>query len=1079
MRSFLLSFLASVFLCSLPVYGQAVLSVGIDIPAVTVNQNTQSYEPLPLKVTATVYNTGQSASQTLSARVVLSPGLALDSSEQHVTIKTPVPAVVQAGDSAKLEWRIVYPAAFTPSNYRVYVWLKSSTNDSSVTSALLTVPPVPRPDFSITPSGIPALTMRTDSLGYDGNPFDVFFRFSNAGGTTADSVTLELQLPPDYELDPSTQDNPMRLQQPLEPQAQGGQRLYLSWKVRYTAATRAPRSDTLHIRARGKDIAGGTVEAVVPTAVSVPGMNPVVDISFRDPGSLQYDSADIYNPLPYPLIMRLTNSSAQWTLLGAVQLDIQGDGWSSADPFGQSLPALAPNSHLEFTWDLDVERRSAPRLLDASVEVTDAEGYAHTGQRTVSVPGKPYALTVRDAQMPDSLARTPDATQLLSRTIPVSFRVRNDTWYNSTLVYSKVQTQGTGISSVPWTEQQHSDFMLAGAESGVIRDTFTVLAALKDRVITMHLLAVSDRGDTARYSGDVRVPGLRPILALERRGPDALRYAPGGTYAPNPFSQEYVLHNRGHVAVRVDSLLLRYPMDGVSTPQPLRRDIGFDLLPGDSLITRWDFTAYVRDTLRRVPMHVTAHVSEEYAVATEHTLEIPALFPIITATVTGPDTLAYDPDSLYAPNPFTRTLRVHNTGTADLQLDSVRLTWDDPLLRAESAVAWTAGAVVRPDSVLSLPFVLRAEAHEQEKEVRLDFTLHHGAGKRDTIAAAVYLPALRPGLDAVVLGNAQLVRDPISIYRPDPFTKTVRVSNSGTADLQLDSIVVTFTDPAITVLGAPTQVLDALIRPGDSEESEWQFHAKPHASSGYALLRFLLYHSGGEMLPLQSEIFIPGEPFSFTIEDADIPDRLIARGDGQGYEGNPVAIRFHVKNTAWFASSLRMLRVRVEGEGAQMLTTQPRDPAIDLNPQATSPVVRDSFFVFPATYDRVLRVYVQVESSRGLGDSTWQDIFVPRVTTTSVAASASPSALALVGPYPNPVSRIGTGVVHATVRSHANFRWEVYDMLGRLRASSETLPPSDGRRVVRIPLRGMAQGSYLLRIVTAEAQVSTRFVIFD
>ena len=1067
------------FLCSLSAHGQAVLSVGSDIPSVTVNQNTQQYEPMPLKVTATVYNTGQSASQTLSARVVLTPGLALDTSEQHMTIKTPVPAVVQAGDSAKLEWRIVYPAAFTMSNYRVYVWLKSSPNDSSVTSALFTVPPVPRPDFSITPSGIPALTMRADSLGYDGNPFDVFFRFSNAGGTTADSVNIELLLPPDYELDPPTQDNPMQLQQPLEPQAQGGQRLYLSWRVRYTAATRMPRSDTLHIRARGKDIAGGVVENAAPTAVSVPGMNPVVDISFRDPGSLQYDSADIYNPLPYPLIVRLSNNSAQWTQLGAMQLDIQGVGWSSTDPFGQSLPALAPNSHIEFTWDLDVARRSAPRQLSASVEVTDAEGFAHPGQRTVSVPGKPYALTVSSAQIPDSLARTPDATQLLSRNIPVAFRVRNDTWYNSTLVYSKVQTQGSGIASAPWKEQQHSDFMQAGGESGVILDTFRVDAALKDRVITMHLLAVSDRGDTARYRGDVRVPGLQPILALERRGPDELRYAPGGTYAPNPFAQEYVLHNRGHVAVRVDSLLLRYPMDGVATPQPLRRDIGFDLLPGDSLVTRWDFTAYVRDTLRRVPMHVTAHVSEEYAVATEHILEIPALFPVITSSVEGPDTLAYDPDSLYVPNPFTRTLRIHNTGTADLRLDSVRLTWDDPLLHAESAVAWTAGAVVRPDSILALPFVLRADAHEQENNARLDFTLHHSGGKRDTVVAGVYLPALRPGLDAVVLGNAQLVYDPISIYRPDPFTKTVRVSNSGTADLQLDSIVVTFTDPAISVLGASTQQIDALIRPGDSRESEWQFHAEPHASSGRAMLRFLLYHSGGEMLPLQSEIFIPGEPFSFTIEDADIPDRLIARGDGQGYEGNPVAIRFRVKNTAWFASSLRMLRVRVEGEGAQMLTSQPRDPAIDLNPRVTSPVVRDSFFVFPATYDRVLRVYVQVESSRGLGDSTWQDIFVPRVTTTSVAASASPSALTLDGPYPNPVSVTSAGVVHAAVRSPGYFRWEVYDMLGRLRASSESLPPSVERRVVRVPLQGLSQGSYLLRIVTADAQASTRFMIFD
>ena len=137
--------------------------------------------------------------------------------------------------------------------------------------------------------------------------------------------------------------------------------------------------------------------------------------------------------------------------------------------------------------------------------------------------------------------------------------------------------------SPPWSEHTLSSFMLPTEKSIVVQDTFRVQPALKDRVVTLHVLAVSDRGDTARSSRAVRIPGLQPVLALTRRGADALAYLPGGTYTPNPFFEEYVLHNRGHVTVRVDSLLLRYPMDGVSTPQPLRRDVGFDLAPGDSL----------------------------------------------------------------------------------------------------------------------------------------------------------------------------------------------------------------------------------------------------------------------------------------------------------------------------------------------------------------------------------------------------------------------------------------------------------------------------------------------------------------
>ncbi|MCB2204706.1 T9SS type A sorting domain-containing protein [bacterium] len=1079
MRSFLLSFLTGMLLCAMSLSAQPVLSVSIDIPDISVDPNTQAYTPLPLEVTATIYNTGQSASQQLSARVVLTPGLSLDTSEQDASIKAPVPDIVAAGDSAKVAWKIVYPPAFSPENYRVFVWLKSSPNDSAVTSELFTVPAIAPPDLRLTASGIPALSVRVDSLGYDGNPFDVYYRFSNAGGTAADSVSVELLLPPGYELDPPSQDNPMRLAQPLEPEAQGGQKLYEHWSVRYTAATRSVRNDTFVIRARGKDLAGGWLQSLDSSGIQVPGMNPTVTISWHGPGSLQYDTASIYHPLPYPLILRLTNPSEQWTLLGSALLDIAGEGWSCTDPFSRLLPALAPNSYLEFTWDVDVERRSAPRELDVHVDVTDDEGYTHRGQRSVQIPGKPYALSVEELQLPDSLPRSPDGTQLLSDEIPVRFRVRNDAWYNTRFVYSKLQTQGTGIVSAPWKEQQHADFLLPGGSSPAARDTFIVEPALKDRVVGVHLLAVSDRGDTARASGSVRIPGLQPVLELRRRGPDALQYQPGGTYTPNPFSQEYILYNRGYVKVRVDSLILRYPMDGVSTPQPLRRDIGFDLVPGDSLLTRWDFSAYVRDTLRRIPMHVTAYASSEYAEALQHIVEIPALFPVLETEVRGPDTLAYDPDSLYTPNPFTRTLHVHNGGTADLQLDSVRLEWDDALLHAVSPTLWNAGAVLPPDSSLAIPFTLRADAHEVEKTATLEFTIHHGGSKSDVSTATVFFAALRPGLDVTVLGNAQLLKDASSIYRPDPFLKTVRVANNGTADLQLDSIAVSITDPLLSVIEGRVQATPVVIAPGASEEVEWHFHAAPHASSGKVVIRFTVFHSGGDALPVQDDIFIPGELFSFDLQDVHIPDRLVSRADGQGYEDNPVVIDFKVENAAWFSSLFSNVLVRVEGEGADMLTAQPRNPALALNPQAFSPVMRDSFFVFPATYDRVLRVSILVENNRGLVDSIAQEIFVPRVTSTSADSPPVAGALALKALYPNPLSLNGARVLHATLTSREYFQWEIYDLLGRRFLASPALPPAPRETTLRVPLQNLPAGTYVFRLTTPSRQVSSCFVILD
>jgi hypothetical protein len=285
------------------------------------------------------------------------------------------------------------------------------------------------------------------------------------------------------------------------------------------------------------------------------------------------------------------------------------------------------------------------------------------------------------------------------------------------------------------------------------------------------------------------------------------------------------------------------------------------------------------------------------------------------------------------------------------------------------------------------------------------------------------------------------------------------------------------TDPRITVVEGRLQTVNTIVSPASSHEVDWHFNAAPHLSAGYVVIRFTLYHSGGEALPLQTEIFVPGEPFDFTLENLELPDRLVSRTDGQGYVGNPVVVGFQAENDAWFASTLRHVRIRVEGDGVDMLTQQPRDPAIDLNPHARSVVVRDSFFVFPAAYDRVIRVYVQIQSSRGLGDSTWQDIFVPKVSTTAVAVVPRAEQAAILGVYPNPVTTGRSDVLHAAVRSPAAFRWEVYDMLGRRLTASAALAPAVDMRVERIPLNGLPEGNYLLRILNATSQVATRFVI--
>jgi hypothetical protein len=615
-----------------------------------------------------------------------------------------------------------------------------------------------------------------------------------------------------------------------------------------------------------------------------------------------------------------------------------------------------------------------------------------------------------------------------------------------------------------------------GEMTPVLRDTFMIEPALKDRIVSLAVLAISDQGDSARSMHPVRIPGVMPVFSMTRRGVDRLEYQPGATYTPNPFSQEYTLRNEGNVSVRIDSIVLRYHMDGVTSAQPLRRDIGWMLPPGDSLQTRWDFSVYVRDTLRRLPMQVTAYMSAEYYAVVGHVLEIPPLFPVLSGTVSGPDTLSYDPVTYYVPNPFTKTLLLHNTGNADLLLDSVRLQFQDALVSATTPIIWSTGAVLQPDSMLMLEWSMHADERDTELQLPLVFHVYHSGSKSDDVYSSVYIPGLRPGLEATVLGNAQLLNDPITIYRPDPFLKTVRIRNSGTADLQVDSIVVSFTDPGLQVVESSVRVIGTIVPAGNDLEEGWHFHAAAHASSGYASINFTLFHSGGDVLPLRSEIFIPGEPFAFSLADVEVPDRLLVRSDGQGYEGNPVVIRYAVENEAWFASSLTHVRVVVEGEGVQMLTPQPWNPALALSPYAKSATLKDSFFVLPATFDRAVKVRLHIEGSRGLGDSASYSMFVPRIISTSTDGLELPAGFAIQALYPNPVSRHTGGVLSFQVRSERPFRWEIVDMLGRrVRYAFEEDPAPIGihREISLVDLR---QGGYVLRVHSG-GQILTRSII--
>lgn len=1063
-----ISFLPVLLIVLTTAHAQPQLSVSIHIPALSVDPGGQSYSPIPLPVQATIYNTGNVASAQLSARISFTADLSLDASEQGAVIKIPTPSAVAPNDSAKVEWLLYHPPSFAAKNYRIRIWLLTSAVDSFETQKLFTLPAMAPPDFKFSLGPIPALQVRADSLGYEMNPFTIALRLSNQGGTTIDTVSVQFHLPTDYILDPSTQANPYIVSIPMPPPTAGNPRVDIRWNVRYFGATIQARSDTFRIVARGKDIAGNWREEDTLFIVQVDGMSPAVECTLPGTNALQYDAASIYSPQPYRLTARIENIGEQWAQLLSLKAMLIGDDVSllgaAVKPAG---PSLLPGNIVTETWDIAVQRRAATRQFTAVVELTDLNGRKRRVEKIIQVPGKPYHLTVENLTAADTLARNAEGTNFVTPDIPIRYSVGNRTWYNSTVQYVRVQSQGVGIVAPPYHEHQPMTLLAPDEVSPQREDVFSVEGQVQGRIVNFHVLAVSDRGDTARGTRPVFVPGLRPILTLQRNGTDALRYDRANDYAPNPFYQEYVLRNVGHVTVRVDSLRLSYTADGVTTPDPLFRTVGWNLNPGDSLVTRWNFLAYKRSVDRALDFNISAWTSGEQHLTLAHTLSIPGLYPVPELVFSGDDTLTYDPVRVYTPNPFTRTLTVRNIGTDDLGCDSVRLFFDDTRVLLNDSDLWSAGALLEVDSALELSWRFTALERDVSVLLPVTATLYHAQGSSER-TGYVFIPALTPGLEISFLGDSFLSMDADNVYTPNPFARGVRVTNNGTGMLRLDSIRLKSNDPDIRFDEAPTQHINQVLQPGNSATATWHGRSNPRFIAGNVLLEFDVHHSGGEVLPTATDIRIPGRAHYFNIVDMDAPARLTLDPSGYAYSSEGFGLRFRVHNDCWAKTVFTRANIEADvldgivrvGATGDILPNEP------LAPMATSQFVVDSFVVLPRTTERFVTLDITVYDGFMRKGTAKTTVYIPAALATSVSEIPSRSDFHIAALYPMPVAAEARAEVSVLLQGLriGNVTLELRDMLGRL-VSRMHIESDGGTGLYRLPIDPVSSGTYLLRAI--------------
>jgi hypothetical protein len=1052
---------------------QPQLSVTIHIPSISVDASGMTYAPMPLPVRATIHNTGSTASGTLSARISFTDDLKLDSTEAGAIIKLPVPNSVPAQDSAHVEWLLQHAPSFSTKNYRIRIWLLVSPVDSFETQKLLILPAMSPPEFRFTLGPTPQLQVRPDSLGYMQNPFSIDVRIANQGGTPIETVSLQMLLPPDYILDPDTQKNPYNVPVTLPPPTAGNPRVEVNWRIRYYGATIHPRTDTLRIVARGRDITGAWHEKDSIIILQVDGLSPAISATLPGIAALEYDAVSIYKPSPYRLTLGIQNIGEQWAQIQHVKATLSGEGVSLLDAaLKPVLTSLLPGNLVSLHWDAAVERRSSPRQFTCTVELTDLDGRIHVVSNAVQVPGKAYHLMVEQFTTPDTLAVNAEGTDFISPVLAVNYRLANRTWYNSNLQYIKVQSQGSGIKAPPFHEHQPGLALAPDQASAMFNDDFSIEGQLSDRLLTFSVTATSDRGDTARAIRQVFVPGLRPVLDLQRRGVDELRYDRVNDYVPNPFFQEYVLRNDGHVAVRVDSFRLSYGSDGLTAAEPSVRTVGWMLHPGDTLAMRWNFLAEKRDIDRDIRIQLEAWTSGEQHESLEHLLHIPGLYPLPELVHDGDDTLSYDPVSTYSPNPFTRVLTVRNIGTDVLRCDSISISYSDDRVIALDPLLWSDGAVLEPDSALIVSW--RFEAVERDVSVLLPMTatLYHATGSTQA-AARVFIPALHPGLDVTFSGDGFLSLDTGTVYAPNPFVKTVTITNNGTGSLRVDSIRLKSNDPHLTFDEARIQPVHATLMPGQSSSTSWHGRSGPRYLTGTALLEFDIHHSGGEILPVATDINIPGRANSFDVTGVKLPARLHVAADGTGYEEQGFALRFRAFNNCWarsvFTHATVQLNIddgirRVSGSGLF-------SPNESMAANDSSGILIDSFIVEARSHERFLTFDITVFDGFMRSGSAGATIFLPPIAVTTIPSPAHTQRFRIAAMYPVPLNSSENArlTIHISGASAGMLTLDVFDVLGRL-VHEHRQYTFEGESGFSLHPGALPPGVYVLRAMNGTAQ---------
>ena len=279
---------------------------------------------------------------------------------------------------------------------------------------------------------------------------------------------------------------------------------------------------------------------------------------------------------------------------------------------------------------------------------------------------------------------------------------------------------------------------------------------------------------------------------------------------------------------------------------------------------------------------------------------IPA--PTVMPLCSAPDSLAVDLDSLtYAPNPFTVTTTIQNTGGLEAEEPRAVIILPPECELDPASQKDTLDITPSPlrGGIRSNPVSWTVRVRRLGRKRSLAIMIRIIGKNFDAVECNKYIVV--PAAGQSIMNCSLTAPDSLELaasgagYTPDPLRVSCRVSNQGNAFA--GDITATLSAPAeFQILSPVTQTIPSgYLGPGADTIMYWDLRALPQASPTLSVLRVAINEDGLKISTCEKSVFVPSVPSSLLLF-CSTPDTILYNSSTGTFQPDPFAVDMELRN---------------------------------------------------------------------------------------------------------------------------------------------------------------------------------------